>query len=270
MDHFDAIVVGSGFGGSVTAYRLAEAGKRVLVLERGRPYPPGSFTRSPYRARESFWDPPHGLVGHVPLLVLPRHRRAGVRRPRRRLAHLRQRVHPQGRELVRAGGPQRRRLRVLARQPQRARPALRPRRADDRAAGVPARPRAVQVDAEDERLQRGRRGPSEAGLVPAQARRHVRQRGPRPGAGRGDRGGDPEPARAHAHDLPARRGVRRRLQLRRQEHARLQLPHAREAPRRGDPHAGRRAPDRAAAGRRVRRPLRRPRTSTPRTRPSSR
>jgi cholesterol oxidase len=61
--HFDAIIVGSGFGGSVTAYRLAEAGKRVLVLERGRPYPPGSFTRSPYRARESFWDPPRGLTG---------------------------------------------------------------------------------------------------------------------------------------------------------------------------------------------------------------
>jgi cholesterol oxidase len=63
MEHYDAIIVGSGFGGSVTAYRLAEAGKRVLVLERGRPYPPGSFTRSPYRARESFWDPPHGLTG---------------------------------------------------------------------------------------------------------------------------------------------------------------------------------------------------------------
>src|SRR4051794_31090524 len=62
-DHYDAIVVGSGFGGSVTAYRLAEAGWRVLVLERGRPYPPGSFTRSPFRARESFWDPPPGLVG---------------------------------------------------------------------------------------------------------------------------------------------------------------------------------------------------------------
>ena len=61
--HYDAVIVGSGFGGSVTAYRLAQAGKRVCVLERGRAYPPGSFTRSPYRARESFWDPPHGLTG---------------------------------------------------------------------------------------------------------------------------------------------------------------------------------------------------------------
>jgi cholesterol oxidase len=63
MTHFDAIVVGSGFGGSVMAYRLAEAGQSVCVLERGRAYPPGSFTRSPYRARESFWDPKRGLTG---------------------------------------------------------------------------------------------------------------------------------------------------------------------------------------------------------------
>jgi len=61
--HFDTVIVGSGFGGSVMACRLAEAGQRVCVLERGRAYPPGSFTRSPYRARESFWDPGRGLTG---------------------------------------------------------------------------------------------------------------------------------------------------------------------------------------------------------------
>ncbi|HYH97794.1 GMC family oxidoreductase [Hyalangium sp.] len=62
-EHFDAIIVGSGFGGSVMAWRLAEAGLRVCVLERGKAYPPGSFPRSPYGMRRNFWDPSQGLHG---------------------------------------------------------------------------------------------------------------------------------------------------------------------------------------------------------------
>jgi len=40
---FDAIVVGSGYGGSVAALRLAEKNHRVLLLERGSEYLPGEF-----------------------------------------------------------------------------------------------------------------------------------------------------------------------------------------------------------------------------------
>lgn len=42
---FDAIVIGSGFGGAVTACRLAEKGLRVLVLERGRRWSPANYPR---------------------------------------------------------------------------------------------------------------------------------------------------------------------------------------------------------------------------------
>ena len=61
--HFDAVVVGSGFGGAVTTYRLAEAGLRVCLLERGKTYPPGSFPRSPAKMVQNSWDPSEGLYG---------------------------------------------------------------------------------------------------------------------------------------------------------------------------------------------------------------
>lgn len=60
---FDAVIVGSGFGSSVMASRLAAEGFSVCVLERGKAYPPGSFPRTPRGMAQNFWDPSEGLYG---------------------------------------------------------------------------------------------------------------------------------------------------------------------------------------------------------------
>ena len=51
---FDAIVIGSGFGGSVSSCRLAQAGYRVLVLERGRRWDRTNYPRKP--TDHWWWD----------------------------------------------------------------------------------------------------------------------------------------------------------------------------------------------------------------------
>ncbi|MGH7268300.1 MAG: GMC oxidoreductase [Candidatus Rokuibacteriota bacterium] len=60
---FDWLVIGSGFGGSVAALRLAEKGYRVGVLECGRRYEDSDFARSAWNLRRYFWAPRLGLRG---------------------------------------------------------------------------------------------------------------------------------------------------------------------------------------------------------------
>jgi cholesterol oxidase len=54
---FDAIVIGSGFGGAVCAARLSVAGYRVLVLERGRRWEPENYPRN--LDGDWIWDQDH-------------------------------------------------------------------------------------------------------------------------------------------------------------------------------------------------------------------
>jgi cholesterol oxidase len=55
---YDVVIVGSGFGGSISALRLAEAGKRVLILERGRRWQPSEFPRDVRKTKDLFWRYP--------------------------------------------------------------------------------------------------------------------------------------------------------------------------------------------------------------------
>jgi len=54
---FDYLVIGSGFGGSVSALRLAEKGYRVGVLERGKRWRAEDFPRTNWNVRKYLWAP---------------------------------------------------------------------------------------------------------------------------------------------------------------------------------------------------------------------
>ena len=60
---YDVLIIGSGFGGSVTALRLTEKGYRVGVLEAGRRYEDHEFATTSWNLRKFLWAPWLGMYG---------------------------------------------------------------------------------------------------------------------------------------------------------------------------------------------------------------
>ncbi|HEX2810543.1 MAG TPA: GMC family oxidoreductase [Kineosporiaceae bacterium] len=67
---FDVLVIGSGFGGSVSALRLAEKGYRVAVLEAGRRFADHEHAKTSWRLREYLFAPALGCYGIQRLTLL--------------------------------------------------------------------------------------------------------------------------------------------------------------------------------------------------------
>ncbi|MEV2242487.1 GMC family oxidoreductase [Micromonospora sp. NPDC049891] len=75
---YDVVVIGSGFGGSVAALRLAEKGYSVGVLEAGRRFADDEFPQTSWRLRRFLWAPRLGCFGLQRITLLrAADRRAG-------------------------------------------------------------------------------------------------------------------------------------------------------------------------------------------------
>ncbi|MET9219297.1 GMC family oxidoreductase [Streptomyces sp. NPDC003300] len=67
---YDVVVIGSGFGGSVSALRLTEKGYRVGVLEAGRRFARDELPKNSWDVRNYLWAPALGLYGIQRIHVL--------------------------------------------------------------------------------------------------------------------------------------------------------------------------------------------------------
>lgn len=55
-DEYDVVVIGSGFGGAITACRLSQAGRSVCILERGKRWGKKDFPRTTGQVARAFWN----------------------------------------------------------------------------------------------------------------------------------------------------------------------------------------------------------------------
>ena len=69
-DITSVLVIGSGFGGSVSALRLTEKGYRVGVLEAGRRFDKDTLPKTSWRVRDYVWAPKLGMTGIQRIHVL--------------------------------------------------------------------------------------------------------------------------------------------------------------------------------------------------------
>src|SRR3978361_987069 len=60
---YDVLIIGSGFGGSVSALRLTEKGYRVGVLEAGRRFADHELPKTSWRVRDYLFAPSAGCYG---------------------------------------------------------------------------------------------------------------------------------------------------------------------------------------------------------------
>lgn len=68
---WDYLIIGSGFGGSVSALRLVEKGYRVLLLEKGRRFKPDDFPTTNWDVPRWMWAPTLGWRGPFKMTFLP-------------------------------------------------------------------------------------------------------------------------------------------------------------------------------------------------------
>ena len=70
MEHdYDYIIIGSGFGGSVSALRLSEKGYKVLVIEKGKWYHRDDFAKTNWNLAKWLWIPCLRLFGIMKISI---------------------------------------------------------------------------------------------------------------------------------------------------------------------------------------------------------